>query len=72
MTQAPGVQAIILYGTSGLEEQRKRIRLELMRWPPDKFAGKFSRRLLAADKDRILGHVNHISQLLNSLSQTHK
>ena len=63
------VQAIILYGTANAAEERKRIRFELMRWHPDKFAGKFLSRLRAADKERILERVKHISQMLNGLSQ---
>ena len=64
-----GEKAIILYGTSNATEERKRIRLELMRWHPDKFAGKFTARLRANDKDQILTRVNYISQMLNGLSQ---
>lgn len=61
-------RAVILYGTSDSAEERKRVRLELMRWHPDKFSAKFGGRLASRDKNRILERVKHISQMLNTLS----
>lgn len=52
---------------TGPAEERKRLRLELLRWHPDKFTGAFGSRLAADDKTRILQRVTEISQFLNSL-----
>jgi hypothetical protein len=60
-------RAIILYGTTGEGEKRKRLRLELMRWHPDKFVAKFGARVGEAEHDRVLQRVKEISQMLNSL-----
>lgn len=57
----------VLYGTTTVEERRRRSRSELMRWHPDKFTAKFGRRLNARDRQRILDKVNAMSQLLNSI-----
>ena len=57
----------VLYGTTTVEERRKRSRAELMRWHPDKFIAKFGARLAAEDRPQILAHVNAMSQLLNSV-----
>ena len=57
----------VLYGTSSVEERRKRSRAELMRWHPDKFIAKFGARLATQDKSQILERVNAMSQLLNSV-----
>ena len=53
---------------AGPAEERKRLRLELLRWHPDKFTGAFGSRLAAGDKARILERVTQISQYLNSLA----
>lgn len=60
-------RAIVLYGTEGEAEQRKRLRFELMRWHPDKFTAKFGGRMVAQDRGRVLDRVKQISQMLNSL-----
>ena len=57
----------VLYGTTTVEERRKRSRAELMRWHPDKFIAKFGARLAAEDRPQTLAHVNAMSQLLNSV-----
>ena len=61
-------KGLILYGAQGEAEKRKRLRLELMRWHPDKFVGKFGARMLPTEKDRITEGVKRVSQLLNSLN----
>lgn len=53
---------------AGKDERRKRLRLELMRWHPDKFEARFGRRLRAADRPRILDRVKSVSQALNALA----
>ena len=53
---------------AGKEERRKRLRLELMRWHPDKFEARFGRRLKAGDRSRILDRVKGMSQALNALA----
>ena len=63
-------QAIILYGTSNPAEERKRLRLELMRWHPDKFIARFGKRVVAHDMERILERVKRVSQMLNSLGSS--
>ena len=62
------LQAIILFGTSSPDEERKRIRTELLRWHPDRFANKFGTRLRASDRDRVLERVKQVSQMLNALT----
>ncbi|KAL4433907.1 hypothetical protein ABPG75_000348 [Micractinium tetrahymenae] len=62
------LQHVVLYGTSGVEEQRKRLRTELIRWHPDKFEARFGRRLVPADRERILARVVATSQALNAIS----
>ncbi len=62
------LSAFILYGAVEATERKKRLRLELMRWHPDKFTAKFGRRLAEADKVTILERVKAISQLLNNLN----
>ena len=67
----PGViVARALRCCSGAAEERKRLRLELMRWHPDKFTAKFGSRLADDDKDKILARVTQISQQLNALAAT--
>jgi len=61
-------QSIILYGTAGEGEKRKRLRLELMRWHPDKFVARFGGRVVEAERERVLQRVKEISQMLNSLA----
>lgn len=62
-------RAVILHGTSGPTEERKRIRLELMRWHPDKFYAKFGKRI-ASSEQQIMDRVKHMSQMLNGLAST--
>lgn len=62
------LQRVVLYGTSGPEEQRRRLRTELVRWHPDKFVARFGRRLAAQDRDRILARVARTAQQLNAIS----
>lgn len=64
------LQRVVVYGAVGPDEQRKRLRTELIRWHPDKFQARFGRRLAPADADRILARVVATSQVLNSLSAT--
>jgi triphosphoribosyl-dephospho-CoA synthetase len=54
-------------GAEGPEEQRRRLRTELVRWHPDKFVAKFGRRLAAGDRERVLERVNALSQQLNAI-----
>ena len=61
------VGAFVLYGTQNQKEERQRIKLELMRWHPDKFQGRFGHRLDNTQKEEILNRVKHISQLLSGL-----
>lgn len=62
-----GIRAIILYGTQSKAEERKRLRLELMRWHPDKFVARFGGRLVNEDRARVAARVNSMSQMLNLL-----
>jgi hypothetical protein len=61
-------RSIILYGTSGEGEKRKRLRLELMRWHPDKFVARFGGRVVEGERERVLQRVKEVSQMLNSLA----
>lgn len=62
-----GAQALILYGVQNAAERKKRLRLELMRWHPDKFVAKFGGRVIGKDKERVAEGVKRVSQMLNSL-----
>ena len=62
-----GAQNLILYGVQSAAERKKRLRLELMRWHPDKFVAKFASRVIAKDKERVAEGVKRVSQMLNSL-----
>ena len=62
-----GAQALILYGVQNAAERKKRLRLELMRWHPDKFVAKFGGRVIAKDRERVAEGVKRVSQMLNSL-----
>ncbi|PSC73049.1 NF-kappa-B inhibitor 1 isoform B [Micractinium conductrix] len=61
------LQRVLLYGADGPEEQRRRLRTELIRWHPDKFQSKFGRRLAPADAERITARVVAVSQMLNAI-----
>ncbi|KAK9813272.1 hypothetical protein WJX72_011743 [[Myrmecia] bisecta] len=64
------VKGVFLYGCQGPEDTKKRVRLELLRWHPDKFMARFGKRLLAAERDRILARVQAISQVLNVIGES--
>jgi hypothetical protein len=55
-------------GASSGSEQKQRLRKELMRWHPDKFAGKFGRRVVEGDRDRIMERVKELGQALNEMN----
>lgn len=63
-----GAKALILHGVQGPADRKKRLRLELMRWHPDKFTAKFGARIAGPDRGRVAEGVKRVSQLLNSLS----
>ena len=64
----PALQAVALAGVNGQEERKRRLRAELMRWHPDKFAARFGRLLAEASATQISERVNETSQILNSLN----
>lgn len=47
-------------------DRRRRTRIELLRWHPDKFEAAFGKRLLACDKAEIMARVKQISQILTA------
>lgn len=57
---------------AGKEEQRKRLRLELMRWHPDKFQARFAKRIAAGDRERVLERVDAQTKALNALAAKQK
>ncbi len=61
------IKALVLHGTKGPKEARKRLQAELMRWHPDKFTALWSRRLLPSDRQQILAKVSATSQVLTAL-----
>ena len=61
------VRALVLYGTNGSKEVRKRLQAELMRWHPDKFTAHWSAHLTSADRQRVMDKVGETSQILTSL-----
>ena len=62
------IRAFVLYGAASAADEKKRLRLELMRWHPDKWVARFADRLVPADKERVLQQVNATSQKLTALS----
>lgn len=56
----------------GKDEQKKRLRLELMRWHPDKFHSRFRMRLVAKDTERISERVESQTKALNALAARNK
>ncbi len=64
------IRNVVLYGTQGEGEKKKRLRLELVRWHPDKFTAKFGKRLAPKDHDRILQRVNATSQQLTGINSS--
>lgn len=71
LTSTPDeARAIMLHGTSGRSEIKQRVKLELMKWHPDKFQGRFGNRLSTEHRDEILEYVKRMSQMLNDLLRT--
>ncbi|KAK9823330.1 hypothetical protein WJX72_001970 [[Myrmecia] bisecta] len=65
---SPGeIKDLVLYGTSGSDEAKKRLRQELMRWHPDKFVSRFGERLDPSQRAAVLEKVKATSQTLNTL-----
>ncbi len=62
-----GARTLVLFGVESAVERKKRLRLELMRWHPDKFVARFGGRVIEKDKKRVEEGVNRVSQMLNSL-----
>lgn len=60
--------SLVLCGAEGPAEVKKRLRMELVRWHPDKFVGRFGARLAPTDRERVLERVKGMSQALNALS----
>lgn len=60
-------KAVALFGISGTAQIKQRLKLELMRWHPDKFQGRFGHRLRPDCKAEVLERVKQTSQMLNSL-----
>lgn len=61
------VKALVLYGTNGTKEARKRLQAELMRWHPDKFTAHWTPHLTPADRQRVMDKVGETSQILTAL-----
>lgn len=55
-------------GSGGDGDKKKRLRLELLRWHPDKFESRFGASLHEADRARILEAVTAVSAALTSIS----
>lgn len=53
------------------ETKRKRLRLELLRWHPDKFMGKFGSRLREGDREAIMAQVKDIAHQLHDATKAH-
>ena len=61
------VKSLILYGTTGTKDVRKRLQAELMRWHPDKFTAHWSLHVIPADRQRVMDKVGETSQILTGL-----
>jgi len=55
---------------SGSDTYRSYLRLQRIRWHPDRFVQRCGGRLKDCDRGRILDKVNAVSQILNSLYET--
>ena len=55
---------------SGSETYRSYLRLQRIRWHPDRFVHRCGGRLKDCDRGKILEKVNAVSQILNSLHET--
>ncbi|KAK9862742.1 hypothetical protein WJX84_009982 [Apatococcus fuscideae] len=64
------VKALVLHGTNGPKEVRKRLQAELIRWHPDKFTARWSSHLVPADQQRIMEGVGETSRVLTALLST--
>ena len=51
------------------EEYTKYVKVQQVRWHPDRFLQKCGDRLKEGEKDRIINRVNEISQVLNALNR---
>ncbi|KAK9836427.1 hypothetical protein WJX74_000275 [Apatococcus lobatus] len=61
------VKSLVLYGTNGTKEARKRLQAELMRWHPDKFTAHWGPCLMPVDRQRVMDKVQETSQILTAL-----
>jgi len=52
---------------SGSADYKSYLRVQRVRWHPDRFAQRCGARLAAAHRDRILRRVKEVSQILNEL-----
>eukprot|EP00887_Chlorella_sp_A99_P003716 scaffold7.g3716.t1 len=69
---ADRLREVVMFGAMAPEEQRRRLRTELMRWHSDKFVARFGRLLAPADRARILARVTATSQALTALNASLK
>ncbi len=60
-------RAVLLHGATGPADVKARLRREILRWHPDKFAAGFAQRLVSHDRDRILADVQATSQAITAL-----
>ncbi|GIL71527.1 hypothetical protein Vretimale_2621 [Volvox reticuliferus] len=67
---APTVEMLrdfFLLGATGAPDVKRRLRIELLRWHPDKFGARFGRRLAAAgmaQRDAVVARVHQVAQVL--------
>ncbi|GIL46201.1 hypothetical protein Vafri_3246 [Volvox africanus] len=66
----PSVESLrdfFLLGAAGASDVKRRLRIELLRWHPDKFGARFGSRLAAggmAQRDAVLSRVHQLAQVL--------
>ncbi|GLI59196.1 hypothetical protein VaNZ11_001031 [Volvox africanus] len=66
----PSVESLrdfFLLGAAGASDVKQRLRIELLRWHPDKFGARFGSRLAAggiAQRDAVLSRVHQLAQVL--------
>lgn len=61
------MQAVVLYGVYTEEEKRRRLRVELVRWHPDKFKARVDRYLKQEDREKIMDGVDEMARLLTDI-----
>jgi NF-kappa-B inhibitor-like protein 1 len=61
------LKALLLQGCGSAADVKKRLKLELMRWHPDKFTAKYLGRVVEKDRGQVVAGVQAVAQCLTAL-----